>query len=687
MKLEYIEVCGFRGFRNVERFNFGAGFTVISGRNGVGKSTVCDAIEFALTGEIGKYSVESAAKESVKDYIWWRGEQAPESYYVRAAFTDAKDELFIITRTREGGADKSEDEIAAVLCQGATPEDPLRQLAKTSILRDEWIAALSLDLTETKRFDLVSAALGATEDRELSSKAKAVVAATEERARRAEKSYEDARLSLSSALTDLSEAAGLAEQNRDVTAAMKLLHSIVDSQSSDEIAAQIYQAKRQLRDRRQRLGFMGEAIFQGREIEAWRAEYDSPSANAERAELASKRERAGSERDEANSALTRATERFEIESRASDIAKSLSALVEHGERLGTDAGHCPLCAAARSNLEYESGLSLAKERIEQLAEGVNAAQIALSAARATFASASAEWETLDAAWQNENKKLENLRRREEAHVELFEQHRLPFNLIHDHEALEQEMSIENDLLFEIEQALNTLESSQAVGKLASLDSRVATLRKHVEDAADELADVQAAHAAAKSLMKSVRRSASEIVDERLALISPLLNELYQRLRPHADWRNIEYSIRGDVRRFLSLKVGDDLNPQFVFSSGQRRAAGLAFLLSVHLARSWSRWSTLVLDDPVQHVDDFRALHLVEVLAALRHSGRQIICAVEDEALADLLCRRLLCTHDQPGRHYKIDVDGGASGDIVSMVEIAPMRMNVIRKPQGSAQAV
>ena len=62
MKLEYIEVCGFRGFRNVERFNFGAGFTVISGRNGVGKSTVCDAIEFALTGEIGKYSVESAAK-------------------------------------------------------------------------------------------------------------------------------------------------------------------------------------------------------------------------------------------------------------------------------------------------------------------------------------------------------------------------------------------------------------------------------------------------------------------------------------------------------------------------------------------------------------------------------------------------------------------------------------------------
>jgi chromosome segregation protein len=669
MKLDYIEVCGFRGFRNAEKFNFGAGFTVISGRNGVGKSTVCDAIEFALTGEIGKYSVESAAKESVKDYIWWRGDHAPDSYYVRAAFTGVEGEQFIITRTREGGADKSEDEIAAALCQGAIPEDPLRQLAKTSILRDEWIAALSLDLTETKRFDLVSAALGATEDRELAAKAKAVVAATEERVKRAERSYEDARLSLSGALTDLSEATSLAEQSRDVTAAMRLLHSIVEAQSGEEIAAQIYQAKRQLRDRRQRLSAMGEAIFQGREIEAWRAEYDNPGATIERAELASKREKAGFDLDEAKSALERTTERFDIESRGSAIAKSLSALVENGERLGTDAGHCPLCAAARSDLEYEAGLSLARERIEKLAEGVNA-----------------EWRTLDAAWQNDTNKLDNLRRREEAHVEIFEQHGLPINLIHDLDALEREMSVENDLLFQIEQAINTLEGSQAVGKLASLDSRVATLRKHLEDAADELADVQAADAAAKSLMKSVRRSASEIVDERLALISPLLNELYQRLRPHADWRNIEYSIRGDVRRFLSLKVGDDLNPQFVFSSGQRRAAGLAFLLSVHLARSWSRWATLVLDDPVQHVDDFRALHLVEVLAALRHSGRQIICAVEDEALADLLCRRLLCTHDQPGRHYKIDVDGGASGDIVSMVEILPMSMNVIRRPETSAQA-
>ena len=161
------------------------------------------------------------------------------------------------------------------------------------------------------------------------------------------------------------------------------------------------------------------------------------------------------------------------------------------------------------------------------------------------------------------------------------------------------------------------------------------------------------------------------MDERLASISPLLTELYYRLRPHRYWRSIDYMIRGDVRRFLSLRVGEGLNPQFVFSSGERRAAGLAFLLTVSLSRPWCRWQTLVLDDPVQHVDDFRALHLIEVLSALRKGGRQIICAVEDPQLADLLCRRLRSTPEAPGAHVELDSDGNGAR-VASRSSIPPL---------------
>ena len=78
-------------------------------------------------------------------------------------------------------------------------------------------------------------------------------------------------------------------------------------------------------------------------------------------------------------------------------------------------------------------------------------------------------------------------------------------------------------------------------------------------------------------------------------------------------------------------------------------------VSVHLARAWTSWRTLLMDDPVQHVDDFRALHLIEVLAALRLGGRQVVCAVEDEALAELLCRRLLSSSESIGRRYNLDI--------------------------------
>jgi chromosome segregation protein len=50
MKLVHVEASGFRGYRKPVRIDFASGFTIVDGRNGVGKSTIFDAVEFALTG-------------------------------------------------------------------------------------------------------------------------------------------------------------------------------------------------------------------------------------------------------------------------------------------------------------------------------------------------------------------------------------------------------------------------------------------------------------------------------------------------------------------------------------------------------------------------------------------------------------------------------------------------------------
>jgi chromosome segregation protein len=463
---------------------------------------------------------------------------------------------------------------------------------------------------------------------------------------------------------------------------MAVLDSVAPPDLGD-LAQRLDVARRNLPNLRRRLQGMSEAVFHGREVAAYRMSYNSAEATAKREQVRASLDAARAALAAAQTNVDRAARLLEIEAKASEIAASLSVLVEHGEALGLHDDHCPLCAAHRTSAEFGAGIALARLRIDSLAAGVNAARDALVEARGLAVERAQIAAEAESDWAAQEQQLATLRAREQAQVELFEQYGLDIKFVTDLDGLERQAAIERDRLIELERSLNALEASQAVGRLTAVDSRVAIFRRQVEVAADELARAQSAVATAKSLEKSVRRSAGEIVDERLALISPLLNELYQRLRPHSDWRSIEYSIRGDIRRFLSLKVGNDLNPQFVFSSGQRRAAGLAFLLSVHLARSWAKWDSLLLDDPIQHIDDFRALHLVEVLAAFRQSGRQIVCAVEDEALADLLCRRLLSTEEQPGRRFTIDTGLKGSADVTERIEIMPMPVGVLR--QASSQ--
>jgi ABC-type cobalamin/Fe3+-siderophores transport system ATPase subunit len=93
--------------------------------------------------------------------------------------------------------------------------------------------------------------------------------------------------------------------------------------------------------------------------------------------------------------------------------------------------------------------------------------------------------------------------------------------------------------------------------------------------------------------------------------------------------------------------------------------------------AWSRWSSLLLDDPVQHIDDFRSVHLAELMGHLVREKRQIICAVEDPALADLLCRKMPVFHS--GAVKRITLGVNEAGHIAALRDqtLSPMHSNVL----------
>ena len=487
--------------------------------------------------------------------------------------------------------------------------------------------------------------------------------------------YDDVVGQLSDCLSQLSAAREALSRAGDIEAAMRLIVKAVPELPTDTFA-RLAAVRRVLVERRSRLARANEAVQRGRDVALLRQEFDRPEAQQRRETARRTLASAASVKDVAERASAMAERELIRERQADAAAAALALLVEHGERIGLQESHCPLCAAFRTAQEFESGLALARERLKSVASVVDGARQAVVDASATAERALEDFATAESEWIAIEREGASVVAQEKEHVEVFEQFGLDSRFVRDPDKLENENASERDQLIDLERALLTVEASQIVSETIGLEDRISALRRDVDMAADGMERSQAAVEAAKAIERAVKRVNAEIIDEQLAQIRPLMNELYQRLRPHVNWREMDYRIRGDVRRFLSLQVGAGLNPQFVLSSGQRRAAGLAFLLSVYLSRAWTPFRTLLLDDPVQHIDDFRALHFAEILAAFRLDDRQIVCTVEDDALADLLCRRLSNTPDRTGRRYDIDLDREGVAAVATETEILPLSAGV-----------
>jgi chromosome segregation protein len=628
MKLSFLELNGFRGYRKRLRIDFASGFTIIDGRNGVGKSTVFDAIEFALTGALGKYEEQKASGETFADYLWWRGEGPPPSErFVTVGFCDSEGEVTVTRREFQPPEQDTLRKLSSRLCDIAVaPADPLSQLCASAIIRDEQITKLSLDLKETDRYALLRDALGANDSDSWIERAARLVSAARRRITSVEADVTKANDDLASASRRLDEARSRLVSDSVLAEAVARLRLFVGTEAViDELIGRV----------REHLASVSSEL---EILHTFAKQWSAIATERERIPDLSRRATA------AVLELTAATNALESlepiqDKRASSTlsadARSLVNIVALGRSLGRRDGHCPLCWHGQSHEDFEQGMRQVEDLARQLdadaafaAENEQAHQLAVGALSAAASAArAAELERASA-------------------VETIDKH--------DQRLKEHGFDPSTTTLDQVQVRLTelrgTVERAQAdlrvMDTLHLGDELERALRNEVDAKSrlskmqEKLARTRKAEASAQTLHDATRRAAAETLDRRLERVLPLMSELYRRLRPHPFWNDIEYSIRGDIRRFLRLQVGQELNPQFLFSSGQRRATGLAFLLSVNLSLAWSRLRTVLLDDPVQHIDDFRTVHLAELLAKLVAEDRQVVCAVEDAALADLLCRRL-----------------------------------------------
>lgn len=653
MKLAYVELCGFRGYRKSVRVDFAEDFTILDGRNGVGKSTIFDAVEYALTGHLSKYRDAKADGETVANYIWWTGHgPAPANRYVEAGFKD-QDGVISIRRSEFESPDASDlIKLIAKLCDPElAPHDSLSQLCYSSIIRDEHIAGLSLDLKETERYALLRDGLGANDSDSWVSRGAQLLAATKKRSQAAQQEVATLNVELTNSARRIDEIRSSLLADNVITDATKRLRALTQSvAAADQLLGPV----------RDWIARTGERITSLRMIaQNWE---EAERKRRLLLELVKNQEDASAEVIAASRAME-AIRKSDEEPSSTELARQardLIALANLGRNLGLHEGQCPLCHSNLDHDHYLQGIATAEKIAKKLdlkaaqeaqnEQAFSTAEARLNVARQLLASA----ELAIAATQSAVDEFDSLRSSPD------------FEDLQNLEQVNARWAQRNQELESAQRDMRVLETLRLSAELEHAKQVESRSMERLAAAQERAGRARKAESTAQALHDAARRAAGETLDRRLDRVLPLMSELYRRLRPHPVWRDIEYSVRGDVRKFMKLKVGDELNPQFIFSSGQRRATGLAFLLSVNLSLAWSKLRTVMLDDPVQHVDDFRTVHLAELAAQLVADGRQIICAVEDAALAELLCRRLPVNSQDTAKRITLGPD--EDGDLTVSAE-------------------
>jgi DNA repair exonuclease SbcCD ATPase subunit len=183
------------------------------------------------------------------------------------------------------------------------------------------------------------------------------------------------------------------------------------------------------------------------------------------------------------------------------------------------------------------------------------------------------------------------------------------------------------------------------------DRREAELVDAVEQAAQAQKWSEEARAAVQAFSDKLRDEADRFSTQFLAPLNTLIDDFNEALlsTPGESVRfNADHHV--DTTRFdMSLRFRDpledamydtDLPPQVVLSEGQLAANGFSILCAASTAYPWSRWRSLLLDDPLQHNDIIHAAAFVDLMRNLVElEGYQLIMSSHDRAEGEFIARK------------------------------------------------
>jgi DNA repair exonuclease SbcCD ATPase subunit len=149
----------------------------------------------------------------------------------------------------------------------------------------------------------------------------------------------------------------------------------------------------------------------------------------------------------------------------------------------------------------------------------------------------------------------------------------------------------------------------------------------------------------KRLKKLAEDKRKEQEKSHFKMYSPAVNLVYSRLNAHPLFNQIILKVGENELKVLAQSSKSEqltsektsqISPKQFFSEAQLNIAALSIFLATALHQKWSGFNTIIIDDPVQNMDDFNVYAFLDLVRGLIMNGHQFIITTCNRDLYKLM---------------------------------------------------
>lgn len=661
------EVEGFRAFGRTFTFDLDAAAIILSGPNGSGKTSLFDSILWALSGTLPRFAGRQAQaislysqSGSARVALTLEDVHGQQMTVIRTASSEEHSDALVKVGSEQFEGNAAELKIletfwpsalltrdsAAAFCMAFTRSVYLQQDLVREFIESD---------SEEERFTVMSELLGAgrlnefmrelerdrnawsrvrTEREREAAEAEARVAQLRSRLERLRASADEDLEKRWIEWWSAARSAGAADSEPGFGSAdaARLLNDVLAT-----LQAQRRQLERRGAEARQLLNEWSARVPRAEAL-------DLADAKRRQQELSAELDATRTQLSEAQQAAAREREQLTRQRESQEELSALAALALR--HLGE---HCPVCQQTydvdqtRQRLEQLAAEAPGEERpqmagrVDELAAQVANLERSLSALTSEIAEA--ERAAAEArAWRD--RLLQNL-----ADLGMSNE-ATPADLERQIADLAGQTNGIADLYGRGEELALSVAGAAEAAQRAELEEQLAAAEPLAEERNAALAAHEQARETATTILEATRAAARELVDARVTRIQPLVERIYARMDPHPSFTNVSLatSYHGGRGRLQPL-VADPTaglagkDPYPLFSSSQLNALAVSLFLGLNLGTPGAPLHVVMLDDPLQSLDDVNLLGLVDTLRRTK-AVRQLVVSTHDQRFANLLERKL-----------------------------------------------